>query len=139
MSDKVALLMFAGRNFSLPVERIRHILQEPVAYPLVRLCRGLAGVFLFAEEIVPLISADILSDLGPYKAGTNSFTIIYQSDYGVVGLPVESAVKIVDAVDGKFIAATYEEESVVASQFFEYLNFRYPVLDIDNLLTLLSI
>jgi chemotaxis signal transduction protein len=139
MSEKIALLMFAGRNFALPVEQIRHIVQEPEVYPLVQLCKGLSGVFLFADEIIPLISGEILSDLGPYKAGKNSYTIVYQSDYGVVGLPVESAVKIVDALDGVTTDASHDDESVVVSQFFEYQEFSYPVLDIEKLLTLLSI
>ena len=139
MSEKIALMMFAGRNFSLPVDRIRHILQEPEIYSLVSLCKGLSGVFMFDEEIVPMISGDILSDLGPYTAGKNSYTIVYQSDYGVVGLPVESAVKIVDNIDGEITNASPDEESVVVSQFFAYQDFSYPILDIDKLLTLLSI
>ena len=139
MSEKVALMMFAGRNFSLPVDRIRHILQEPDVFSLVSLCKGLSGVFMFDEEIVPMISAGILSDLGPYTAGKSSYTIVYQSDYGVVGLPVESAVKIVDCIDGEFTDASPEEESVVVSQFFTYQDFSYPILDIDKLLTLLAI
>ena len=139
MTEKVALLLFAGRNFSLSVERIRHILQEPVIFPLASLCNGLSGVFLFSGEIVPMVSADILSDLGPYRAGKSSYTIVYQSDYGVVGLPVESAVKIVDSSEGSFTDAPPDEESAVVSQFFSYQEFSYPVLDIDKLLTLLSI
>ena len=139
MTAKVALLLFAGRNFSLPVERIRHILQEPVVFPLAGLCDGLSGVFLFSEEIIPLVSADILSGLGPYRPGKSSYTIIYQSDYGVVGLPVESSVRIVDEVDGSYSDAPPEEESAVVNQFFSYQDFSYPVLDVDKMLTLLSI
>ena len=71
MTAKVALLLFAGRNFSLPVERIRHILQEPEIFPLTGLCNGLSGVFLFSDEIIPMISADILSArIGRGKAVT---------------------------------------------------------------------
>ncbi len=139
MTEKVALLLFAGRNFSLPVERIRHILQEPVMFPLAALCKGLSGVFLFSDEIVPMISADILADLGPYRVGKSCYTIVFQSDYGVVGLPVESAVKIVDSSEGSFTEAPLDEESAIVDQFFSYQEFSYPVLDIDKLLTLLSI
>ena len=139
MNAKVALLLFAGRNFSLPVERIRHILQEPELFPLPALCSGLSGVFLFADEIVPMVSADILSDLGPYRPGKGNYTIVYQSDYGTVGLPVETSVKIVDGSEGRFSNAPPEEESAVVSQFFNYQDFGYPVLDIDKMLTLLSI
>ena len=139
MTEKVALLLFAGRNFSLAVERIRHILQEPIVFPLASLCKGISGVFLFAGEIVPMVSADILADFGPYRAGESSYTIVFQSDYGVVGLPVESAVKIVNSSEGRFTDAQPDEESAVVSQFFSYQDFSYPVLDIDQLLTLLSI
>ncbi len=139
MTEKVALLLFAGRNFSLPIERIRHILQEPQLYPLAGLSSGLSGVFLFSGEIVPLVSAEILSGLGPYRAGKSSYTIVYQSDYGIVGLPVESSVRIVDESEGSYSEAPPEEESVVVSRFFSYRDFSYPVLDVDKMLTLLSI
>ena len=139
MTAKVALLLFAGRNFSLPVERIRHILQEPELFSLTGLCNGLSGVFLFSDEIIPMVSADILSDLGPYRPGKGCYTIVYQSDYGVVGLPVETSVKIVDEIDGSYSDAPPEEESAVVNQFFTYQGFDYPVLDIDKMLTLLSI
>lgn len=139
MIDKVALLLFAGRNFSLPVERIKHILQEPATFPLAALGSGLSGVFLFSGEIVPMVSTDILSDQGPYRTGASNYIIVYQSDYGVIGLPVEVAVKIVDSSDGCFSEAPPDEESAVVSQFFSYQDFSYPVLDIDKLLTLLSI
>ena len=86
-----------------------------------------------------MISADILADFGPYRAGESNYTIVFQSDYGVVGLPVESAVKIVDSSEGRFTDAPPDEESAVVSQFFSYQDFSYPVLDIDQLLTLLSI
>jgi chemotaxis signal transduction protein len=139
MTAKVALLLFAGRNFSLPVDRIRHILQEPELFRLPALCNGLAGAFMFAEELIPMVSADILSDLGPYRPGKGNYTIVYQSDYGVVGLPVETSVKIVDESDGSYRHAPLEEESAVVSQFFNYQDFDYPVLDVDKMLTLLSI
>lgn len=139
MNAKVALLLFAGRNFSLPVDQIRHILQEPVLFPLAGLGSGLSGVFMFSGEIVPMISPDILSDLGPYRTGCSSYTVVYQSDYGIVGLPVESAVKIIDSIDGHFSEASPDEESAVVSQFFSYQDFSYPVLDIEKMLTLLSI
>ena len=108
MTGKVALLLFAGRNFSLPVERVRHILQEPELFPLTGLCNGLSGVFMFDDEIIPMVSSDILSDLGPYRPGRSSYTIVYQSDYGVVGLPVESSVRIVDEIDGSYSEAPPE-------------------------------
>ena len=139
MTAKVALLLFGGRNFSLPVECIRHILQEPEVFPLAGLCRGLAGVFLFADDIVPMISADILSDIGPYRTGKSSYTIVCQSEYGAVGLPAESSVRIVDESEGNYSEAPPEEESAVVSRFFSYEDFRYPVLDVEKMLTLLSI
>ncbi len=139
MTAKVALLLFAGRNFSLPVEQIRHILQEPELFPLTGLCSGLSGVFMFSDEIIPMVSGDILSDLGPYRAGKSCYTIVYQSDYGVVGLPVESSVKIVDESEGSYSDTPPEEETAVVNQFFTYQDFSYPVLDVDKMLTLLSI
>ena len=86
-----------------------------------------------------MVSAGILSGLGPYRPGKSSYTVVYQSDYGVVGLPVESSVKIVDQSEGSYTEAPPEEESSVVSQFFSYQDFSYPVLDIDKMLTLLSI
>lgn len=139
MTAKMALIQFGGRNFSLPVECIRHILQEPEVFTLAGLCRGLSGVFLFADDIVPIISADILSDLGPYRAGKNSYTIVCQSEYGIVGLPVESSVRIVEESDGNVEDAPAEEESAVVSRFFSFEGFRYPILDLEKMLTLLSI
>ena len=58
MTAKVALLLFAGRNFSLPVERIRHILQEPELFILPGLCSGLSGVFMFEDELIPILGAE---------------------------------------------------------------------------------
>ena len=90
-------------------------------------------------DLMGYLFGDILSDLGPYRPGKGNYTIIYQSDFGVVGLPVETSVKIVDESDGSYSDAPPEEESAVVSQFFTYQDFGYPVLDIDKMLTLLSI
>ncbi|PLX77275.1 MAG: hypothetical protein C0615_05440 [Desulfuromonas sp.] len=139
MTAKVALLNFGGRDYSLPVDGIRHILQEPELFPLAGLCKGLAGVFLFSGEIVPMVSGDILADGETGGCGKNSYTIVYQSDYGSIGLPIEAAVRIVESQDGSFREATAEDESAVVSHFFQYREHNYPVLDIEKLLTLLSI
>jgi chemotaxis signal transduction protein len=139
MTGKVALLLFAGRNFSLPVERIRHILQEPALFPLAGLRDGLSGVFMFAGEVIPMVSSEILNGLGPYRLGKGCYTVVYQSDYGIVGLPVESSVTIVDEDQGSYSDAPPEEESAIVSRFFSYKEFNYPVLDLDRMLTLLSI
>ena len=47
--------------------------------------------------------------------------------------------KIVDEHEGSYKDAPPEEESAVVSRFFNYQEFDYPVLDVDKMLTLLSI
>lgn len=135
MIGKVALLLFAGEVFSLPIDRIQHILQEPDVFPLVNLRKGFSGVFLFEDDVVPMLLAD---DHGARPAvqeqGPARYTVVYQSDFGTIGLPVESVDMIVDADNGEFTEVPPDDTMSLSSQAFLFRGKNYPVLDIDTML-----
>ena len=134
MISKMVLIDLAGRGFSLPVEKIRHILPGPDIFPLVGLRQGVAGVFLYEREPVPMLDPANLADLSPEGVSSGEYAIVVQSEYGNVGLPVDSAVRIVDREDGLIEDAEPEGETTPTGSIFCYQNASYPILDIDAVL-----
>lgn len=128
---KMILLTLAGQKFSSSVEKIRHILAEPEIFPLVCLRRGICGIILYEGETIPVLDHQASGDIGKYL-------VVFQSDYGDVGLSVDSGMTIVDAEDGSFESVVSEEIDALASQVFSFKGVSYPLLDLNNILTQLT-
>jgi chemotaxis signal transduction protein len=135
MMTKMVLLAVAGRKFSLSVEQILHVLPKPQIFPLVSLRQEISGVFLYDGEPIPLLDLSKLPELKILDAAVvGTYIILLQSEYGNIGLPVDSAVTIVDAQDGFFEESPQADEAVQGCHVFNFQDVSYPLLDIDGML-----
>lgn len=140
MMMKMLLLSLAGHKFSSSIEQIRHILAGPEIFPLVCLRHGISGVFLYENEPIPILDPGKLPDLAGQKAKVGGeYLIVFQSEYGNVGLPVDAAVSIVDAEDGSFENVARTEKTSLGDQLFCFQDVSYPLLDIDKILAHLTV
>lgn len=126
---KMVLLSIAGRKYSLPVEQILHILPAPELFPLVRLRDEISGVFLYGDEPIPMLKPSELAGMS-HDTGAGEYVLVFQSEYGNVGLPVDSAVTIVDVEAGFFEVADPDSPDQDA-QVFSFQEVSYPLLDIE--------
>ena len=132
---KMLLLSLAGHKFSSSVEQIRHILAGSEIFPLVGLRHGISGVFLYDDEPIPVIDPGKVPDLAVQKVEIDgAYLIVFQSEYGNIGLPVDTAVTIVDAEDGLFEKVAPTETKPMGGQQFCYQDTSYPLLDFDEIL-----
>ena len=140
MTMKMLLLSLAGQRFSSSIEQVRHILAGPEIFPLVCLRRGISGVFLYKNEPIPILDPGELPELDGQKVKVGEeYLIVFQSEYGDVGLPVDAAVSIVDAEDGSFENVVRTEETSQDDQLFCFQDVSYPLLDIDKILVHLTV
>ena len=135
MITKMVLLALGGRNFSLSVEQIEHILPRQRIYPLVCLRPEIAGVFLYNAEPIPLLALSKLPELNISESViVGAYIIVVQSEYGNIGLSVDSAVSIVDVEDGSFEDVTPSESDVQGCHVFNFQDVSYPLLNVDAIL-----
>ncbi len=139
MMMKMLLLSMAGHKFSSSVEQIRHILAGSEIFPLVGLRNGINGIFLYEDEPIPIIDPEKLPSLNVQKVENDgAYLIVFQSEYGNVGLPVDAALTIVDAEDGSFENVAPTDTKPMGGQQFCYQDTSYPLLDIDEILAHLT-
>ena len=132
---KMILLSLSGHKFSSSVEKIRHILAGPEIFPMVCLRRGIRGTILYAGETIPIIDPMEFMDLDQQTIeAVGGYLVVFQSDYGDIGLPVDSEMTIVDAEDGSFEGDVSEETNASDSQVFCFKGARYPLLDLNEIL-----
>lgn len=135
MMVKMVLLVLAGQKYSLSVEQIRHILPRPNLFSLVCLRRGVSGVFLYGDEPVPLLDTMELAGIEALDVAVEGeYVIVFQSEYGNVGIPVDSAVKIVDVEDGLIEDTDHVGDVDQSGQVFCFQGVSYPILDIESML-----
>jgi chemotaxis signal transduction protein len=115
-----------------------HVLPCPELFSLVCLRQEIAGVFLYNDEPVPMLNLARLPGLNIQECtNAGTYVILFQSEYGTIGLPVDSAVTIVDAQDGSFEDDTQSEEAQHC-QIFKFQDTSYPLINIDGMLARLS-
>ncbi len=133
MIDKVALLALGSGSFALPVIGIEHILDSPRCFRLPLMPRGYRGVFLYHDEVTPILDLDRVLDIpGASEAVAPSLTVIYGCESGFVGLPVDAVLRIVDRGKGREEVSDQEEDQE-GTRHFVYDGTRYPLLDIEAL------
>jgi chemotaxis signal transduction protein len=135
MIKKMVLLTLGGRKFSLSVEQIEHVLPRQRIYPLVCLRPEIAGVFLYNDEPIPMLALPTLPEFNisePVIVG--AYIIVVQSEYGNIGLSVDSAVSIVDVEDGSFEDVTPSESDVQGCHVFNFQDVSYPLLNVGEIL-----
>lgn len=138
MIRKMILLSMAGRPYTLPVEKVGHIIPAPRKFPLVCLRPEIDGVFLHAEEPTPMLNPGQFPELELAEKVDGEYVIVFQSEYGNIGLPVDAAVTIVDAEDGVYENVEPVETADESSMTFLYKEQSYQLLDIDALLARLQ-
>lgn len=136
MTPRMVLLRVGAERMSLPLEGIWHILPTPRVFPLLLVRPGFRGVFLYRGEVVPQLDLSrLLSGEGDLDC---EYTVLYGTDLGPVGLPVDQVLRIVERGLGTVGAG----ESALPARFpvqnyFFYKETEYPLLDVEALLNTL--
>ncbi|ALC15907.1 chemotaxis signal transduction protein [Desulfuromonas soudanensis] len=131
MIDKVALLVLAGKVFALPVTGIEHILDGPRTFLLPLMPEGYSGVFLYRDEVTPILNLSrVLGISGTAEEDVPPLTVLYGCDSGLVGLPVDTVLRVVDRAKGSEERGA-EGEDQGGPRHFVYEGTRYPLLDIE--------
>lgn len=140
MKAKVALVLLEDRVFALPIETLERIVQSPRVFQLPRVRSGFKGIFLIDDEVIPCIDLPGLLGTGNHCTFRESqYTLVCTSDLGRMGLPVTRVLQIVDVDAGTLWIASAEEAAWAnCRQTFEKSGVRFPLLDPDLLLSLLS-
>jgi len=132
--SKVALLMLNRTPYALRVEAIEHIVQTPRLFPLPLLRRGFVGVFLHMEKPIPIFDLwSVVGERGDALHSAPTYTILCGTEFGLIGVPADQIVRIVDSEKGKMVAAGEGLETRAFHQVFLYEGVRYPLLDIEAL------
>ena len=136
---KMILLSISGHKFSSSLNQVRHIVSSPEIFPLVCLRRGIIGAFLFEDKPIPIIDPEVLPVLEKVKVQIGGeYLIVFQSEYGNVGIPVDAAVTIVDVEDGLFENVAPTDDNPQGDPLFCLQGVSYPLLDINEMLTNLT-
>ena len=136
---KMILLSISGHKFSSSLNQVRHIVSSPEIFPLVCLRRGIIGAFLYEDKPIPIIDPEVLPVLEKVKVQIGGeYLIVFQSEYGNVGIPVDAAVTIVDVEDGLFENVAPTDENPQGDPLFCLQGVSYPLLDINEMLTNLT-
>ncbi len=138
MIRKLAIFSIGNRVFCLPIERILHIIPTPRVFHMPLLPQGVSGIILFQQEVAPFIDLASrwgLSGGGQVKPG--GYTVIYGSDAGVIGLPVEQVLHIVDQDQGKVEKSQNDDQRAIMAADFDFVfrKVRYPMVDVELLIS----
>lgn len=137
MISKVALFAVGRESFALPVEGILQIVSDIRIFTLPLLRRGIHGVFLYQKSTVPLLERRLVAG---DRAGDNDAapaghcTIVYSTDVGPVGLPVDKILRIVDRSQGRADTVNDKNENgEAAGRVFVCNGERFPLLEVEEL------
>ncbi len=137
MTGKLALLALNKVHFALPVEGIVHIIVALELFPLPLLPQGVGGVFLYKDQVTPLLDLPSLwGQSHEIKPENCPYTVICSCEVGLVGLPVDRVLHIVD-LDPKCVKTVAGEAPETPPGFdrlFIHRDREYPVLNVESLL-----
>lgn len=134
MTEKVALFELAGKGFVLPVSGIEHIVPIPRVFFLPLLRDGFAGVFVDRHEVVPFLDLWRVFGVSLPYAGRARYTVVCGSEAGPVGLPAGQILGIINRQEGHAEAAA-GSDAAGFDRIFVHAGRRYPLLDVEKLLT----
>ena len=132
MTPRMALMRIGADRFALSLERVLHILPAPSVFPLPLIRAVFQGVFIYQGELVAQLEPAAL--LGRSN-GECPLTVVYGTDLGLLGLPVDQILQIVELQMGTVEAC----EPTPSARFpvqnkFVYNGNEYPWLDVEALL-----
>jgi chemotaxis signal transduction protein len=133
VTPRIVLFRVGEEPMAIPLEGVWRILPAPRVFPLLMIRSGFRGVFLHQATVVPLLDLALLL-LG--EAGLEcAYTLLYGTDLGPVGLPVDQVLQIVE----RRLGTVEARESAPPSRFpatnsFVYNGNAYPLLDVEALL-----
>jgi chemotaxis signal transduction protein len=131
MIDKVALLSLGDKVFALSVAGIDHILDGPRSFRLPFMPEGYSGVFVYHDEVIPTLDLNrVLAIPGTAEPDTSPLTVIYGCESGLVGLPVDIVLRVVDRGKGLEEVGDNKDDQG-GPRHFVYEETRYPLLDIE--------
>ena len=129
-------MRIGAERFALPLEGVLHILPSPVVFPLALIRAGFQGGFIYQGELVAQLEPSAL--LGK-PHGNCPFTVVYGTDLGLLGLPADQILQIVELQMGTVAAcAPTPSARFFAQSKFVYNGSEYPWLDVEALLQALS-
>ncbi len=139
MRSQVALFLLHGQVYALAVEEILIILQTPRIFSLPLLPPVVVGVLIHAGEAIPLLKPDWLLAEPVDNHSKFSYVVICSTESGVVGLPVDKVLYIVDRRKGRLEGGQDTTAGDGSGSTFVYDQVRYPLLDIGRNVAELSL
>jgi chemotaxis signal transduction protein len=137
VTPHLVLLRVGAERFALPLEGVWHILPTQRVFPLALIRPEFRGVFLYQGEVVPLL--DLPALVGGGAGSGFAYTVIYGTELGLLGLPVDQVLQIVECRSGTVAAREPAPPApVLAQSHFVYGGNEYPLLDVETLLNTLS-
>lgn len=93
---RLVLFETAAARSAVCMTSVLHVLQEPAIWPLPCVRSGFAGVILYQEQIVPLLSGPVDSDSVDSGADDpqGRFVLVCEAPFGLVGIPAERIERI---------------------------------------------
>ncbi|BCR04400.1 hypothetical protein DESUT3_14690 [Desulfuromonas versatilis] len=137
MRGKLALLALDEGYFALPVEGIVHIVSSPEVFQLPLLPPGVGGVFLYQDQLTPLLDLRCLwGQDAARRSGAVAYTVVCSCEVGLVGVPVDRVLHIVDLDPAlvKTVAGEPAEVPAGTSNLFVHGDREFPILNVDSLL-----
>ena len=136
MVAKVALFALADQLFALRVEGVRHIVSVPRIFSLPLLRKGLCGVFLYQGDVVPLLDLwDVLGLETPKDGARGQFSVVHSTESGLIGLPASRILSIVNSGQGIIENGAGGDRAAGMDRVFVVDGTRYPLLDMEKLVT----
>lgn len=137
MTPRVVLVRIGPEWAALPLDGVWHVLQAPQVFGLLSIRPGFRGVFVYQDELLPLLDLPALLDIASEEPWW--LVLVYGSDAGPLGLPVHQVLKIVERRHGVVEPRNADgEPGGKAQDSFVYNGKAYPLLDIEALLSTLS-
>ncbi|KIH76817.1 hypothetical protein GFER_06810 [Geoalkalibacter ferrihydriticus DSM 17813] len=133
MTQKICLISWGGRLMALSTAQVRKVLQAPRIFPLPPTNFGVTRVFFYQDELVPLLPFEsLLAGESDFRQDV-CFVLVARSHRGLVGLPVDRVLKVVDPAAGILVAAE-RKDLIGCDEDFLFAEQRYSFLDIERLL-----
>lgn len=124
------LFKFGDHAYAVPMIGLQRVVNTPALYELPRTGVWYPRVLIDEGEVVPLFDlARWLQNITASAVG--QYVVIYNSEFGRIGLPADLTCGIVSESSGGVIPVDEDEDLVGHQHVFAYNGDRYSILDVD--------
>jgi hypothetical protein len=129
MDGKLGLFRLAGVGFAVPLRRLLCVLDRVKAEPLPLLPKGMAGMLVIEDEIIPLVHSGFLPGVDDGVALAAEFKVLVTTEYGTLALPADVTVGVV--AQNRCEALAHDPVADFWPEAVGYRQNRYLVLNVD--------